>query len=156
VRRALAAGARAPAIVTAADIVYRAGDVERFVAATAGSAGGLATVRGRVPEPTKPGVRVRDGLVERVYDLDAALPFTAAPLWLLGAPLVPFLDGLPGPPYELKDAYERAIDEGLAVAAVEIGSMLDLTSPFDLVEGNFAYASGLAAEAEAASTMRRP
>ncbi len=35
-----------------------------------------------------------------------------APLWLLGEPLLRFLDGLPGPPFQLADAFQRAIDAG--------------------------------------------
>ncbi|MBD0329170.1 MAG: NTP transferase domain-containing protein [Thermoleophilia bacterium] len=155
VRRALAAGAGVPALVTAADVVYTPGDVRRFREAVAGGvAGGLALVRGRRPEPTKPGVRVRAGRVEVVYDLDPALPVTAAPLWLLGEPLVPYLERLPGPPYELKDAYQRGIDAGVAVAAVEIGPLRDLTTPFDLLAQNFSYLAAVAGTAGPASTMR--
>ena len=58
-------------------------------------------------------VRVVDGLVERVLDDDPANPNAAAPLWVLGDELVPYLDGLSGPPYELSDAIQHAIDAGL-------------------------------------------
>jgi NDP-sugar pyrophosphorylase family protein len=141
VRRALEAGARPPALVSAADTVYAAGDVARFAEAFAcsGAAGGLAYRRGHEPTPAKPGVRVADGNVEVVYDLDRRNPLTSAPLWALGAELVPFLDDVPGPPYELKDAYQPAIDAGLAIVGVEIGKTRDLTDPLDLVEENFPY-----------------
>ncbi|MDQ3876397.1 MAG: hypothetical protein M3322_12790, partial [Actinomycetota bacterium] len=67
------------------------------------------------------------------------LVLTSAPLWILGAELVPYLERLPGPPYELKDAYQRAIDDGLDVAGIEIGPTRDLTAPEDLVVENFSY-----------------
>jgi NDP-sugar pyrophosphorylase family protein len=143
VRRALDGGAQVPALVTAADTVYGPGDVGRFAAAFAEhrADGALAYRAGYAPTAEKPGVRVRDGLVEAVYDLTPGNPFTSAPLWVLGAALVPFLDGLPGPPYELKDAYQPAIDRGVRVAAVRIGKTRDLTDPLDLVEENFPYLS---------------
>ena len=67
-------------------------------------------------------MRVVDGRVERVLDDDPANPKAAAPLWVLGPELVPFLDGLPGPPFELSGALQRGIDAGLAIAGVEIGT----------------------------------
>ena len=66
-------------------------------------------------------------------------PLSAAPLWAFGAGLVPLLEGLSGPPYELADAVQRAIDAGLAIAGVEIGPTRDLTDPVDLVVENFPY-----------------
>ena len=51
----------------------------------------------------------------------------------------PYLERLPGPPWELADAYQRAIDDGLEIAAIEIGKTRDLTDPLDLVEENFPY-----------------
>ena len=151
VHRGLAAGARAPALLTAADTVYTAGDVGRFAhsALASAAAGAIAARRGRPPTPGKPGLRVEAGRVRVVYDLDPALPLTSAPLWLLGAELVPFLEGLPGPPYELKDAYQRAIDAGHEIAAVEIGETRDLTTPVDLVLENFPYLRALGAEVDA-------
>jgi CTP:molybdopterin cytidylyltransferase MocA len=143
VRRALEGGARLPTLVTAADTVYSTGDVVRFLEAVAasGAAGGLAYRRGHEPTPARPGVRVDNGQVRVVYDLNRSNPLTSAPLWALGEPLVPYLDDLPGPPYELKDAYQPAIDAGLAIVGVEIGKTRDLTDPLDLVEENFPYLS---------------
>jgi glucose-1-phosphate thymidylyltransferase len=143
VRRALEAGAGVPTLVTAADTVYTAGDVARFVEAfsTSGVAGALAYRRGHEPSPGKPGVRIDNAQVRSVYDLERTNPLTSAPLWALGEPLLPYLQDLPGPPYELKDAYQPAIDAGLAIAAVEIGKTRDLTDPLDLVEENFPYLS---------------
>jgi CTP:molybdopterin cytidylyltransferase MocA len=60
----------------------------------------------------------------------------APPLWGIGPELVPQLEGLPGPPYELLEAFRRA---GAAVASVELGPTRDLTGPADLVRHNFVY-----------------
>jgi NDP-sugar pyrophosphorylase family protein len=141
VQRALEAGARPPALISAADTLYAPGDIARFAAAFSGSdaAGALAYRVGHEPTPAKPGVRVRRDLVESVYDLTPGNPFTSAPLWALGPDLLPFLEGLPGPPYELKDAYQPAVDRGVRILGVEIGKTRDLTDPLDLVEQNFPY-----------------
>lgn len=141
VRRALAAGTRPPLLVVAADTVFAPGDVGRFASAgaAAGTSGALALRAGGTPTGEKPGVRVRDGLVETVFDLDPDLRHTSAPLWLLGADLVGFLDAVTGPPFELKDAVQAAIDSGLRVAGIEIGPTRDLTRPEDLVVHNFPY-----------------
>jgi CTP:molybdopterin cytidylyltransferase MocA len=141
VAHALAAGAAVPALVSAADTQYGRGDVGRFAAAVANSdaAGAIAARRGFVPIRGKPGLRVAVGQVTKVVDLDPDLPLTSAPLWALGPDLLPYLEGLPGPPFELADAYQRAIDDGCAIAAIEIGKTRDLTDPLDLVEENFAY-----------------
>ena len=77
--------------------------------------------------------------MERVLDDDPANPNAAAPLWILGAELPQYLDGLSGPPYELSDAIQRAIDAGHYIAGVEIGPTRDLTHPVDLVKENFPY-----------------
>jgi NDP-sugar pyrophosphorylase family protein len=141
VAHALAAGAAVPALVSAADTQFCRGDVGRFAAAVASSdaAGAIAARRGYVPIRGKPGLRIADGRVTKVVDLDPDLPLTSAPLWALGPDLLPYLEGLPGPPFELADAYQRAIDDGCAIAAIEIGKTRDLTDPLDLVEENFAY-----------------
>lgn len=141
VSRALAAGAAPPAVVSAADTVYRPGDVARFAARFASSrtAGAIGARRGFVPTAAKPGIRVEDGRVVSVYDLDPELPLTSAPLWGLGPEVARYLEGLPGPPWELKDAYQRAIDDGLAIESIEMGKTRDLTDPLDLVEENFPY-----------------
>jgi NDP-sugar pyrophosphorylase family protein len=141
VARALAGSAQVPAVVTAADTVYGEGDVRRFVEAysASGDAGALAVRRGYTPSSAKPGVTIDDGRVRVVYDTESPGELTSAPLWVLGPALVAFLDGLSGPPYELRDAYQRAIDAGLAVAAVEIGTTRDLTDPLDLMRENFPY-----------------
>jgi len=140
--RALQAGAQPPLLVTAADTVYRRGDLARFCAAFAasGAAGAMAVRRDPPPDPAhRTPVRVVDGLVEKVIDDDPANPLGSAPLWLLGPELVPLLEGLPGPPYELADAFARAVSGGHAVAGIEIGKTRDLTHPVDLVLENFPY-----------------
>jgi NDP-sugar pyrophosphorylase family protein len=141
VSRALRAGAIPPALISAADTVYAADDVRRFAAAfrASGAAGAVGARRGVVPIPGKPGMRVEGNRVVAIYDLDSGLPLTSAPLWALGAELLPYFEGLPGPPWELKDVYQRAIDDGLAIESIEMGKTRDLTDPLDLVEENFPY-----------------
>ncbi len=140
VSRALAAGADPPLLVTAADTVYSAGDIGRFIEASRGAAGALAYRLEPAPDPPhRPAVRVVGGRVERVFDDDPANPNASAPLWVLGSQLVPYLDELPGPPFELSGAIQRGIDAGLRVAGVEIGPTRDLTHPVDLVKENFRY-----------------
>jgi dTDP-glucose pyrophosphorylase len=142
VRRALADGAEAPLLVTAADTVYTSGDLRRFLEAWAasGAAGALA-VRAdpHADPPHRAPVRIVGGLVEKVVDDDPENRLGAAPLWVLGPAMVPLLDGLPGPPYELADAAQRAVDRGIRVAGVEIGMTRDLTHPVDLVRENVPY-----------------
>ena len=141
VSRALGAGAAPPVLVSAADTLYAQGDVQRFAAvfSASGAAGAVGARRGSVPTPGKPGLRVDGSLVVAIYDLDPGLPLTSAPLWALGPDLVAYLADLPGPPWELKDAYQRAIDDGLAIESIEMGKTRDLTDPLDLVEENFPY-----------------
>jgi UDP-N-acetylglucosamine diphosphorylase / glucose-1-phosphate thymidylyltransferase / UDP-N-acetylgalactosamine diphosphorylase / glucosamine-1-phosphate N-acetyltransferase / galactosamine-1-phosphate N-acetyltransferase len=140
VRRALAAGAEPPFLVVGADTVFARGDVGRFAEAAAGAEGALAVRRDPPPTPGHRGaVRIVDGRVERVLDDDRANPLAAAPLWLFGPRLVPFLEGLGGPPFELAETFQRAIDAKLTVAGVEIGKTRDLTHPVDLVKENFPY-----------------
>jgi NDP-sugar pyrophosphorylase family protein len=140
VQRARAAGAEPPLLVTAADTVYTAGDVRRFVEAAHDAAGALAYRLEPAPDPPhRAAVKVVDGRIERVRDDDPANPNAAAPLWLLGPKVVQFLDGLPGPPFELSVGVQRAIDAGLPIAGIEIGKTRDLTRAGDLVKENFHY-----------------
>jgi NDP-sugar pyrophosphorylase family protein len=110
VRRALAAEVRPPLLVTAADTMFGPGDVRLFADAFA-SSGAAAAIAAR-----------RDG--------------TWAPLWGLSDLVTEVLEDLPGPPYELLRAVERA---GVEVAPIEIGNTRDLTNPLDLVKENFSY-----------------
>jgi hypothetical protein len=61
------------------------------------------------------------------------------PLWGLGRELVPFLEDLPGPPYELATAFARGLDAGLEVRGVIVPGTRDLTQPSDLIRENFPY-----------------
>jgi CTP:molybdopterin cytidylyltransferase MocA len=66
----------------------------------------------------------------------------APPLWGVGPELVPHLDDLPGPPFELRSAFEGARAAGLGVLSVELGPTRTLTEPADLVTHNFVYLDG--------------
>ena len=140
--RALAAGAEPPLLVTAADTVYSPGDVGRFSEAFAasGAAGAIAGRRDPPPVPAhRDGLRVVNGLVEKVVDDDPANQLGSAPLWALGAELLPLLDGLAGPPFQLADVFARALELKHAIAGIEIGKTRDLTFPVDLLKENFPY-----------------
>jgi dTDP-glucose pyrophosphorylase len=143
VSRALAAGAAAPAIVVAADTVFDRGALARFRAEweTSGARGAIGVRHGQPRSGGKHAVAVQDGRVVRVVVEDPEGAFTPAPLWGLGEALVATLEGLSGPPFELGEAYQRAIDAGREVRAVLIGGTRDVTSPEDLVVENFAYLS---------------
>lgn len=104
VRAAVAAGARAPFVATAADTVYARGDVRRFMDSSSDAPGAVAP-----------------------------------PLWGVGRKLLPYLDELPGPPYELRVAFERAEADGVELARMELGPTRTLTEPADLVVENFVY-----------------
>src|SRR6266536_247733 len=140
--RALAAGARTPLLVTGADTLFAPGDIGRFRARFEGSqAAGAVAVR-REPPPSPPhrfAVRIRDGRVQRLLDDDPVNPLAGAPLWVIGEQLVPLLEGLPGPPFELADVLQRGVDRGEEVLGFEIGPTRDLTNPLDLVKENFPY-----------------
>lgn len=131
------AGEEPPYLVAAADTVFPAGAISQ-VAARALPAGAIAVRRlpDRVP------VRVREGLVERVRDLDGPGPLSGAPLWVVGRPVHERLC-LDGRPWELGNAFQAAIDAGKEIAAIEIGETRDLTTPFDLLHANFPYLGGL-------------
>jgi glucose-1-phosphate thymidylyltransferase len=142
VRVAIEGGAGTPAIVVAADSVFRPGDVGRFAEAFAasGAAGALAVRRDPPPGPERAAVRVGDdGRITRLPDDDPANPLSAAALWGLGAGIAGELGSLSGPPYELAEAYQRAMAAGTLVKAIEIGPTRDLTRPLDLVRENFPY-----------------
>jgi NDP-sugar pyrophosphorylase family protein len=140
----LRAGVEPPFLVLAADTLFSAGDVARFAVGAEGFEGALAVRRDPPPDPKhRRPVRIEDGLVTCVLDDDAANPLGSAPLWLLDARVFPYLQGLPGPPYETAQAFQRAIDNGARVAAVEIGRTRDITFPADLVVENFPYLRAL-------------
>jgi NDP-sugar pyrophosphorylase family protein len=143
VQRALGAGAALPVLVSAADTVYRRGDVARFAAEylSAGTAGAVAIRLDPPPGPGRGAVRRRNDRVEQMRDDDPGNPWSAAPLWVLGASIAERLCR-DRPPYELENAFQATIDAGETVIAVEIGKTRDLTYPLDLVEENFPYLRG--------------
>jgi glucose-1-phosphate thymidylyltransferase len=140
VARALRAGAELPALVSAADTLFRSGDVGRFAARFRGlrADGAIAVRRVPPPGPGRASVRIRGGFVDRVQDDDPANPLSGAPLWALGASVAPWLCR-DREPFELSNAFQAAVDAGARVAGFEIGKTRDLTDPLDLVEENFAY-----------------
>ena len=140
VRRALDSGAEPPVLVSAADTVFRTGDVTRFARDFGGSdaAGAVAVRTDPGPGPDRPAVRRSGAGIVQMRDDDPDAAWTPAPLWGLGRPVAERLC-LDRPPYELENAYQSAIDAGELVLAVEIGKTRDLTYPLDLVEENFPY-----------------
>jgi NDP-sugar pyrophosphorylase family protein len=142
VSRGLAAGAEVPLVVATADTVFQPGDLARFAAAfaEAGTPGSVAIRRDPPPGPQRAGVQVENGLLTRIVAAGET-PFAHASLWGLGTEVMPYLADLEGPPFELAEAYQRAIEEGLRVSAFEVGPTRDLTDPLDLVKQNFLYLS---------------
>jgi NDP-sugar pyrophosphorylase family protein len=131
-----------PALVVAADTVFRPGDISGFAQAPGHA---IAVRRNPPPEPPhRYAVRIENARVVRVLDDDPANPLAGAPLWRLGEQFDPAaLDELGGPPFELAEAFQRLIAAGETVLGVEIGPTRDLTHPLDLVEENFAYLRGI-------------
>jgi CTP:molybdopterin cytidylyltransferase MocA len=83
-----------------------------------------------------------DGDVRRfvaTWERSSAPGALAPPLWGLGPRLVGYLEGLPGPPYELRTAFRLAAEDGHEPVKVELGPMRHLTFPADLVSHNFVY-----------------
>jgi MurNAc alpha-1-phosphate uridylyltransferase len=135
VRRAVAVGAAAPLLVTAADTVFRPGDIARMASSWAGETAGALGVRPS-SDPERTPVRVERG---RIVALGEGEGLTGAPLWVLGEELAARLEGLPGPPFELADAFREALEAGETIRAVELAHTRDLTRPEDLVTQNFPY-----------------
>ena len=140
VQRALADGATLPVLVSAADTVYRPGDVagfaERYEASRA--SGAVAVRRDPPPGPGRQAIGRSGDRVVTMRDDDPENPWSAAPLWALGATVAEHL-GRDSPPYELEHAFQAAVDAGETVISIEIGKTRDLTDPLDLVEENFPY-----------------
>lgn len=147
-RRALEAGAPAPCVLTAADTVYARGDVGLFARAwhARGAAGAIA-VRSQPGRPAATRLRVDGDRVVLVRDPGSTSETTAAPLMAVGEAVAREIDAVCRPPfrppYEVADAFQRVIDAGERVAAVEIGRTRDLTTALDLVEENFPYLRAL-------------
>lgn len=128
------AGLEPPYLVCAADTVFGRGDLAGFVQASMGAAGAIAVRR----SDHKDAIGVVDGFVVRVLDRGGAGQWTGAPLWAVG-PAVHERLCLDGKPYELGNAFQRAIDDGHAVRAIPVGPTRDLTLPLDLLRENFPY-----------------
>jgi NDP-sugar pyrophosphorylase family protein len=143
--RALAAGAAPPFLLAAADTVFPPGAVGDFARTwEAGGADGAIAARAGGPSHTTRLV-VEDGRILRIRDREGRL--TAAPLMGLQEAVVRELPAVCRPPFkapfEVADAFQRAIDAGATVAAIPTGATRDLTNPLDLVEENFPYLRGL-------------
>jgi CTP:molybdopterin cytidylyltransferase MocA len=136
VRRALAGGAEAPVLVAAADTVFAPGTFELFAQEWDGAPGAIAARRGQPRSGAKPGV---DPRIARALPISEEL--TSVPLWGIGRELVPFLDDLSGPPFELADTFDRALDARLEVRGILVPATRDLTRPVDLIRENFPYLS---------------
>ncbi|HYZ18605.1 MAG TPA: nucleotidyltransferase family protein [Gaiellaceae bacterium] len=136
VRRAAEAGATPPFLISAADTVFDAGDIGRFAtAASVEGASGAISWRRRGGSKS---LQIEDGRVTAFLE-PGATPHAAAPLWSAGAEILGSLGDLAGPPFELSDAFQRAVDRGKTVLAIEIGPTRDLTEPADVVRENFLY-----------------
>lgn len=132
-----AAAPLAPYVVAGADTHFAPGDIGRFVAAFTASeaAGALAVEEGRAGA-----VAVRGGEVESLFGRGVL----GAPLWGVGPALEQRVAALAGePPFELRTAFQAAIDAGERVAAVPVGATRDLTAPVDLLVENFPYLRAL-------------
>jgi N-acetyl-alpha-D-muramate 1-phosphate uridylyltransferase len=138
VGRALAAGAEPPLLVTAADTVYRPGDVGLAARAWAesGTSGGVGVRVDSRPDRTP--VRAAGGRL-LAFGEDDGSGLSGAPLWFLDEGMAAALGSLPGPPFALGDALTNALSEGREIAALELGPTRDLTRPTDVILGNFPY-----------------
>ncbi len=141
-RCALAAGSQLPALVVAADTVFRPGDLgeaaRRWL--ESGAVAGIA-VR-EVPREElgeRSPVRVARGRVLELGGEPGEGCLAAAPLWFLAEPIGARLKALSGPPYELAEALRAALEAGEPVVALPVGPTRDLTRPADLVTRNFPY-----------------
>ena len=137
VRRALAAGARAPLLVVAADTVFQRGAIARVAAEwlDSGASAGLAVRRGAGEGKTP--VRVEGGRIVQIGGERAGL--TAAPLWFFAESVLPRLEQVPGPPYELAAVFREEAGVGIEILALGVGPTRDLTHPEDVVVENFPY-----------------
>jgi CTP:molybdopterin cytidylyltransferase MocA len=147
VTRAVEAGVAPPFLVSAADTLYARGTVAQVLGAWDGADAGSITVRSQAGRPAATRIRVENGLVSKVPDPGAPGGVTAAPLLVVGpavAAEIPAVCSEPYvPPYELTAAFQRAIEAGERVRAIEIRPTRDLTDPLDLVRENFPYVQGL-------------
>ena len=76
------------------------------------------------------------GRFAREWEESGAAGAKAPPLWGVGPALLPHLQQLSGPPFELLEAFRRA---GSDVKRLELGPLRQLTRPEDVVIHNFVY-----------------
>ena len=110
VQRAIAAGAKPPLLVSAADTLFRRGDVALFASAFAGessAAGALAVRTDPPPGKGRNAIRRIGGRVVALRDDDPANPWSGAPLWGVRAPVAERLC-LDRAPFELENAFQAA------------------------------------------------
>jgi glucose-1-phosphate thymidylyltransferase len=149
VRRALEAGAQPSVVAVGADTVFTPGTIaaarDRWLASrTSGALAVREVPAAEVPERSSvivEGDRLV-GVMEKPPDASAGT-LAGAPLWFLGEELCASLPDLPGPPFELATAAQRALEAGAALAALPIGPTRDLTRPEDVIVRNFPYLSSL-------------
>jgi choline kinase len=82
------------------------------------------------------------GALERFaesFERSGAAAGMAPPAWALQEEAVSYLEKLPGPPFELRVAFERMAENRLRVETAEIGPIRSITSAADLVRENFDY-----------------
>jgi hypothetical protein len=80
------------------------------------------------------------GLVAAGARADGVMCDPAAPLWLLGPRLVPYLC-TDAAPFELANTFAAGRAAGLEIRTVDVGKTRDLTRPVDLVTENFPYSA---------------
>lgn len=136
------AGLDPPYVVVGADTLFSRGATARFVERAPAYDNAVA-VRPKPGSPVKDRVKLEGDLVTRFDNDDPENVTTGAPLWWIGPTAHRHLETLSGPPFELKEALERARGEGFTIGGIEIGPTRDLTDPFDLVQENFGYLKGL-------------
>lgn len=136
------AGLEPPYFALGADTLFSPGDVTSFVRSAPDHDNAVA-VRPRPEAPTRDRVRVENGLVTRFGDDDPGNELTGAPLWFVGPTAHRHLDSLSGPPHELREALQRAHDEGFRIGGIAIGPTRDLTNPADVAVENFPYLRAL-------------
>jgi choline kinase len=118
--------AHQPAVLGSADAVRRAleaGATPPFVVTAA---------------DTLYGPRALERFAE-AFERSGAAAGMAPPAWALKEVAVSYLENLPGPPFELRVAFERMVENGLRVETAEIGPIRSITTPADLVRQNFVY-----------------
>jgi choline kinase len=137
VRRAVAAGASAPLLVVAADTVFQPRAIGHAAGAWLGSGlpAGLAVRLGGGQGKTP--VRVENRRIAQIGGERGEL--SAAPLWFFAADVLPRLEDVPGPPFELAAAFREDAGPGIDILALEVGPTRDLTRPEDVVVENFPY-----------------